>query len=436
MPLAMLWIWLWAKVFGTSEWALRAANIPWGVAAVIAFHSIGKLLRASWLPLLLVLQPFFWYYMDEARPYAMQIAAGSWLLFALVEYIATRGQTTHWALALSVAGVVLCGSSLLGVIPFCCCCVVLAYPVLWHGWRPAGKAIFWLRICIALLFPIGIFYLWTLLKGAAGARLWPVNYANLFFAVYELAGFIGLGPSRIVLREAASVSTHATTALILPYLPFVLSFAVLYAWVLGRYFSRHPGGVPRRIILASASCWLATLITMFVLAYAAHWPFWGRHLAAILPFQIAVIAGCMMKVKGGRWYDSTVNCLLLVFLAVSAFQVRFGREHFRDDYRAAAALARNAHSEGRTVWWCANAEAALYYRVPLSKQAESGAVIPLMNVSASALAELEHDAPPDLIIYTRANACDNEHALADFIQGNHWVAAGHAPAFTFFVGPR
>src|SRR5581483_417383 len=31
MPLYMVYLWGFAKVFGASEWALRAANIPWFV---------------------------------------------------------------------------------------------------------------------------------------------------------------------------------------------------------------------------------------------------------------------------------------------------------------------------------------------------------------------------------------------------------------------
>src|SRR5690242_17894545 len=37
MPLYMLYVWVCEKVFGSSEWALRSANIPWFMLGLAAF---------------------------------------------------------------------------------------------------------------------------------------------------------------------------------------------------------------------------------------------------------------------------------------------------------------------------------------------------------------------------------------------------------------
>src|SRR5712691_3819287 len=120
MPLSMGIAWLMAQLVGTSEWQLRAVNILWGALAVLALCLAGRRLSILWLPLLLVLHPFFWYYMNEARPYALQIACGAWLFFGLTTFVQEEGRGGKWAIVLSGTGFVLCGSSLLGVIPFAC----------------------------------------------------------------------------------------------------------------------------------------------------------------------------------------------------------------------------------------------------------------------------------------------------------------------------
>ncbi len=65
---------------------MRAGNLLWGALALGAMYRVGRRLKLPWLPLLLAIQPYFWFYMNEARPYALEIACGSWLLAALVEF--------------------------------------------------------------------------------------------------------------------------------------------------------------------------------------------------------------------------------------------------------------------------------------------------------------------------------------------------------------
>ncbi|MGI8436011.1 MAG: hypothetical protein ACR2NX_03785 [Chthoniobacterales bacterium] len=90
MPFYMLQLWAWARIFGTSEFALRAANIVWfcvGQAAL--FHAFRRHLRFALITAFLgVISPLLWYYLNDARPYLMQYAGASVLcagLFCAVE---------------------------------------------------------------------------------------------------------------------------------------------------------------------------------------------------------------------------------------------------------------------------------------------------------------------------------------------------------------
>ena len=74
MPGYQLYLWAWSRIFGLSEWALRLANLPWALlfTAALAWGS-ERLLQMRRVWLIVCLSPFLWFYMNEARPYAMMI---------------------------------------------------------------------------------------------------------------------------------------------------------------------------------------------------------------------------------------------------------------------------------------------------------------------------------------------------------------------------
>ena len=76
LPAYHFYLWGAAQLLGNSEYALRAANLPWMllgygalILGLIAFVRPGQ---AIWLALFLTTNPFLFYYTNEVRPYAMQ----------------------------------------------------------------------------------------------------------------------------------------------------------------------------------------------------------------------------------------------------------------------------------------------------------------------------------------------------------------------------
>ncbi len=65
MPLALLCSWIAGKIWGTAEWQLRGINLIWGALALIGMYRVGQRLKIPWLPLLLAIQPYFWFYNNE-----------------------------------------------------------------------------------------------------------------------------------------------------------------------------------------------------------------------------------------------------------------------------------------------------------------------------------------------------------------------------------
>ena len=117
MPSYMFYVWAWAKIFGCSEWWLRASNVPWLVLGFLAIprHQVYYLLA-------LATSPFIWYYLDEARPYIMQISASLILLGSLWRWLELPDRNPDGRREKILAGcfcfglVALSSSSLLGMI--------------------------------------------------------------------------------------------------------------------------------------------------------------------------------------------------------------------------------------------------------------------------------------------------------------------------------
>src|SRR5262249_10573942 len=155
------------------EWQLRAVNLLWAGLAGTAVGLIGRRLRQPGLLWLFLLHPFLWYYLNEARPYALQIFASAWLL-----YVLTRAHTRAaldaldlWVLVLATIGGL--GSSLL--FTFALPGVLVSALLIWrrHGLNISWTPWCWLPLITgtAAMGVCGVYYLLTLIRGATGAKI-------------------------------------------------------------------------------------------------------------------------------------------------------------------------------------------------------------------------------------------------------------------------
>jgi hypothetical protein len=465
MPLYMLYVWGWARLFGPSEWSLHAANVPWFIAGAVAFilafpPSDRRRLTAACV---VVLCPFAWYYLDEARPYTMQLGATLLMVTSLMRLTSSlavdsdrniqhptsniqhpagsaRAGAGCWMLdvgcwmfaptpgryvALFLFGlVVLCGSNLLGML--WAGAALAAMPALLSLRRTMSLARRYWYLWLAAGGMLGVFagyYLWTLSLGARASASATTTLGSVCFVGYELLGFAGLGPGRLELRTA-------NLAVLRPYVPWLALYGVAIAILLGAALLQEIKGRNRRHLVLALCC---ALPLAFILAVGcvAHFRVLGRHCAPIIPVLLLLAASGLAWLWSRRrpwpWLVALAFCSLSL---LSCLSLRFSPRHQKDNYRAAAAFARTALSKGQLVWWNAAEVGARYYHLPLTTDPDhQGAALLMLNPAPGTLTRLPL---PQVIVTSKPDLYDGQSALAEFLREQQFQPAGKFNAFVIW----
>lgn len=436
MPGYLLYAWAWEKLFGTSEWALRLSNVPWLALAAWAIARIGAALGARWTAPLLLVQPFVWCYVDEFRPYAMQMAGGALMAWGCVQYFGKQGAGAAWAASLSLGAWIVCSASMLGAIPTFVVYAALAWIGRRRRWALDPGAASLLIAANAALAALGAYYAWTLAQGSGGAKLWEVGPANLAMVIYEFFGFFGVGPARETLREAARGGASALTLAFTPYLLGLAALATCYLLLFVTQLAgvlRERESVVRTTAGASAFVLLGSLVGLLGLAAIVKWPFWGRHLAPVFAFWVVLLGIFVRQASTSATGRLIASCLFLT-LSASSLMVRFSPAHRHDDYRGAVAHLRRALDRGDHIWWAArNLSDSKLYGSGLQSRAAAGSLTWLHGVPAEQVADL---APPDLVFLSKSDIYDPEGAIAAYLHSKEYVLDARLKAFQIWRAPH
>ncbi len=440
MPLYMAMLWAWSKVFGPSELALRAMNIPLfalAIAVVVALMHRPFIERA-FFAVFAMCSPFIWAYFDEARPYMLQFFGGALCMVPLANLSFNKSERSGPDFFLFAIGVVvLCGSSLLGVVFALCFGAGFLY-VLARG-RQLPLVIHrkdWLivaLVCIPVLVALGAYYAWTLSVGARASGVGSTTPASTVFAVYELLGFSGLGPSRTSLREAPAeaLKPHLSALFLYGALLFAFIFTAVIALLRRQSFN-----------VAKAAFWVAPVLAtaaVLVLGVLTGFRVLGRHCMPILPFVFLALAMAASIVWRGQRRVAGRALVVVLSLAMlsSALSYRFLHRHAKDDYRAAATEARKTIDSKGVVWWAADLMGGKYYGLlpQLATSAKTvdanvGGLFMANSRSGEYLAELPS---PDLIVVSKRDIYDREGALKEWIRTHGFRRAARLPGFEFYT---
>jgi hypothetical protein len=248
------------------------------------------------------------------------------------------------------------------------------------------------------------------------------------FIAYELLGFSGLGPGRLEIRDGGLRS----------FAPFAVPLA-LYGMVVCDLLIQGVRQIWRDWTFPKSKCRNIIYLAVVMAAPAAvilgagwveHFRVLGRHFLPLLPVVIFVLgAGLAARWSRGGWVSKTLACGFVVLSLVSCWSFRLAARHGKDDYRDAAALAKEALQTGKTVWWNAGKEGAEYYHVALSNGAENVGAVWLMNPAAGALSGL---AAPEMIVVSKPDVFDGRGTCADFVLKGGYVKRAVFPAFVIW----
>jgi uncharacterized membrane protein len=423
MPLYMVLLWVWEKMLGHSEYALRALNIPFftlSAAVLLYLWDAERRLKLAFF-FLMCFSSMLWVYLDEARPYVLQFFGATSMLVALWNQAKTPDLNKNLAI-FCIGTLALCGSSLTGVIfTFWFGIAFLGVLIHQHVWHNIFSS---KQIIVALLFTsiglcgLGIYYFWTLTQGARASGVGKTDLLSIGFCFYELLGFSGLGPDRLSLRE------HGITAL----KPFLLSlgslvvvltaFGISSALYITKSSRKHRTEI---FLFAAVFC---GAVSMVAVGYIAHFRVLGRHLMPVLPFILLLLSlGIIQLWQTEKKLSRAVVLSLCLLLMLSCISTRFSARFAKDDYRTAAQVANSSLKNGKTIWWAADSATATYYGLEFNEK--------VINV-IGLLAEELHSLPvPDIVLVSKKDIYDPQNAISLFLSEKSY-STGYAAAFSIY----
>jgi hypothetical protein len=372
MPGYQLYLWGWTRLFGMSEWAMRFANLPWAFlfTASLAWGAERLLgVRRVWL--IICLSPFLWFYMNEARPYAMMLGLSMVTTAAVLAY-ARDPEHSRFVPWWAVLCLLLLWSVHMMAITLLPSLLLLLYIL-----RPVStKYIFrqWMLPIVVtgpLYLSLALYYVHTVSVGRGGHIEKP-SLSNIAFVLYEFLGFGGLGPPRTELR------LHPNLQTLLPYLPTLILGALTFILLGIVVWLQARRSEDRRIIQALGVSFAAGVLLTYGLACAVHLRLLGRHLAVFPPLLgLLLVAG--LRPTRDVWQRRLAGSALLLLGTVwlsADFKQRLLPSYHKDDYRSAVALARKVLAKGEPVLWVADRETASYYGLSSTEGLEKGSLLP------------------------------------------------------------
>ncbi len=423
MPFYMVYIWGWDKLFGDSEWVLRLANYPWFVIGQIAAAHIWRDRNKGLLFIsLAAVHPLVWFYLNEARPYLMQYSIACLLIYVLCAFERSDNikASQLWLFVLGIS--LMAGANLLGVGWSGTAVLIAIFIFLKKRQRPALLPILFGLLCLTGL---AAYYAWTLSLGARGAGQSVRLAANIVYMIYELSGFSGLGPGRFDIRLQG---IHSFKAFAVPMIAFFGAWLAILA-----YLARASRDVVRQPpLLIGAAFALPPAIFILILGALIQFSALARHAIAVLPFVLMIATTGIAYLLQNRNALSRIVAVFFIALSIlSSLSIRFASRHAKDDYRAAAAAARQLLEANETVWWCASWEAGTFYRLPIEGKnpASAHAASWVRNPDESAIPNLPR---PTAVILSKPDIYDAYGAVAKMLADQHFTKIETLQAFSIW----
>jgi hypothetical protein len=368
----LLYMWGWVKLFGQSEFALRAANIPFAILYIGAAAWVSRhLLKHSNLWVFFCLNPFFWFYLNEARPYIAFLAFSTLATVALLAYLLNPVQyktLAPWSclIALFFAW----ASHIMAAFLFASFVVIAALSVFTKPTMPRAFFKDWAKptlLCAPAFVALAAFYIRTSANGTN--RFGKPSLSSLLYALYEFTGFAGLGPPRNDIR--ANPHLHVFSS----YWPLLLLGLVPLVGI-GILLLRTR---PSKLVLSLAAGLLIGVAVAAQVAVLAEFQLLGRHLTALLPLLFLTLmlwlAPSLAAVRPVRYAAIVVLIALAITWSISDVRLATMAKYQKDSYREASSITLKAVRPGQhQLLWAADPYSAYYYGIRVMKGPRPGGI--------------------------------------------------------------
>lgn len=358
MPGWIFSMWLWVKVFGNGEYALRAANL---IYVLLFFIYVGYLYfkkstnenDSRFLIFILVLSivnPLILYNINEARCNVAIYFLSMISILGLWSYY--KGSKSGAVVCSLFFFIVSSFNMLSGLLAFGLLAMILSYSK--NIWSDIKKNKITISILLLALIALFGYYIFTLINGNGGIQGRPGIW-NIGYVMYEFMGFSGIGPNKNILRESSD-----QIALLVKYVPVFLLFILSYIFIFVCLIRKK--GFKNTFSNVFLKAFIINFVIFFIFAYIAQFRFWGRHVLFIYPFFILYLANMvtnltMLKTK----IKYPVLALFFSILIFSSGNILFSKEYKKEDVRLAAAKAKELRRTNEKIIWTEGEEAASYY---------------------------------------------------------------------------
>ena len=303
MPLHVFYEFVWIRIFGDSEIALRSSNIPFALLYMVYAYKISGAIdekKKCWFYLLFLSYPVFISYMNEARPYIIMLAMATAIMyysFYAPAYNAGTFTKINLCMLIGLASHML----------FAVTGAIVLFGMLYRRKEeqvqvlPIFKKNWYFVLPYAGLVGYYTYTVLALPSASIGNSFTPV-FINLCTCLFYLFGFGGLFLSRVDLR-AFDFSALSLPMILLCAAFFTVLVGMLVIFVKGwkqiRSKAKYYMGIT-----------LLILLFFVVLGIIMHYAFWERHMISLVPVILAVFCECLALKKPPFKYGGKANILI------------------------------------------------------------------------------------------------------------------------------
>ncbi len=351
------YLFVWTSVCGTSEFAFRAANIPFILVFAFALVWISwRVFHSKWGWIVPGCLPFLWSYASDVRAYFALVAFGTLCFGGLLIYFEDPSARERRYLPWLVLGSLFLGTTfhmlmLLAVVPMLI--IIFTYGrsrgfmSIVEDWMPAVK------VLVVPFVLLALYLAWTFGRGTAYDYDQP-GLLSMGSVIYRFLGLSGFGPNR---------------RYDIPFRPYLLDIGLagLALGIAAAVITQAALRTNQRLrYLCLAGALVMALLQVVVLSVVARQQVDVRHLAALTPLLMFLpLTVSQLNARASRAVLASLFVIAAVWFIADCrllFLPEYQSEDFRSAIHKAVALYKQSKADIAVV---ADPPASAYYGLEL-----------------------------------------------------------------------